>query len=125
MILDEIARALELNVWNLLSNFSRKLDPEWLTRDEQQARKRINRTSQTRKTYIYSLICQGSNVEKVIHDRQAMRSFLLDLALNSEVVQLNDNIRGIENDENVPSDNEFETDDKVLAEVEVVEMQSE
>lgn len=52
-----------------------------------------------------------------------MRSFLLELALNSKVVQLNDNKQDIEENENNFSDDEFETDDKVITEVKIVEIE--
>ena len=65
-----------------------QLDPEWLLRDEHQARKRINQISQTRQTYTYSVHCINSVAKNMIFDRQNCRENLKNLALNATNIDL-------------------------------------
>ena len=45
-----------------------QLDPEWMERDELQARKRTNHITQHEETHSYSLRCPESRVEVMIFD---------------------------------------------------------
>ena len=73
-----------------------QLDPEWLLRDELQARRRINQITQTGQTYSYSLRCIGSNAKNMIADRQNRRDLLLKQALDPTAnIEPNDIKRGI------------------------------
>ena len=63
------------------------LEPEWLKRDEDQVKKRINRIGQMKPTYTYSLHCPESTVEVTIFDRHARREALRKLALDSVGVE--------------------------------------
>ena len=76
-----------------------QLDPEWMGRDELQARKRINRITQTARTYSYSLCCPESKVEEVIFDRQGRRGHMLALSLDPANIDGRDITRGIGDDE--------------------------
>ena len=71
-----------------------QLDPEWLLRDEHQARKRINRSTQTGQTYSYSVHCTDSVAESMIFDRQNRRENLMKLALDATNTDLQvDNVQ--------------------------------
>lgn len=71
------------------------LDPDWLLRDELQARKRVNRISQTSQTYTYSLLRDGAVAEGLIFDRQNRREILVKLALESTELEVRDIVKGI------------------------------
>ena len=64
-----------------------QLEPEWLMQDEVQARARVNRISQARQTYLYSLICPESEPEIVIYKRQSAQKELLNKALESVALE--------------------------------------
>lgn len=63
-----------------------RLDPEWMDPDEQQARKRIHRITQTKQTYTYALRSKRSEVEEMTHDRQNRRVQMMKLALDSAMI---------------------------------------
>lgn len=65
-----------------------QLDPEWLLRDEHQARKRINRRTQTGQTYSYSVHFTDSVAESMIFDQQNRRENLMELALDATTADL-------------------------------------
>ena len=86
-----------------------QLDPEWMAQDELQARKRVNRLPQTGQTHTYALIAIGSDVERVIHDRQYRRSYMIEMALDPANIKDSDIKRGVGDDADDledPSDNE-------------------
>jgi SNF2 family DNA or RNA helicase len=85
-----------------------QLDPEWMSRDEQQARKRINRITQKGQTYTYALYSEGSQVEQMIHDRQNRRAHMMNLALDPNLTNVSKVTRGIGDDEDDNSDEEAE-----------------
>ena len=61
-----------------------QLDPEWMHRDQEQAKKRINRIGQNKPTSTYTLRCVGSEVERAIYDRQHRRTNLFNMALDPD-----------------------------------------
>lgn len=83
-----------------------QMEAEWYVRDERQARKRINRIPQKKKTYTYQPYCVGSTVETVIINNQMRRENLFDKVLTNveiddEQVRLN-----MGDDDESPSDKE-------------------
>lgn len=100
-----------------------QLDPEWMVRGEEQARKRINRITQLRQTHTYALIAEDSDVEKIIHDRQERRSYMIELALDPANVRDDNIARGIGDDENDlddPPDNEADPNETLGDDVEML-----
>ncbi len=82
-----------------------QLNSKWMIRDEQQTKKRINRITQTRQTYIYALLFKDSRVEKMIYDRQHKRAYMMQLALNHKEIEIEKITRDVDDDEN--DDNEL------------------
>jgi len=74
------------------------IDPEWMDRDHEQAKKRINRIGQTEKTFTYALRCVGSEVEETIYDRQNRRTHLVRQALDPDNFAQDTYTRGVGND---------------------------
>ncbi len=68
-------------------------------RDEQQARKRINRITQRNQTYIYALYFKEFEVKEIIYDRQNNRVHVIKLTLNSNIIHDHNVRREIKNDE--------------------------
>ncbi len=68
-------------------------------RDEQQARKRINKITQRDQTYIYALYFKESEVKEMIYNRQNKRAHMMKLTLNSNIIDDQDVRREIKNDE--------------------------
>ncbi len=68
-------------------------------RDEQQARKRINKITQRDQTYIYALYFKESEVKEMIYNRQNKRAHMMKLTLNSNIIDNQNVRREIENDE--------------------------
>jgi len=54
-----------------------------MKRDQEQAKKRINRIDQQKVTSTYLLQCVEFNVKQAIYDQQNQRTHLMKLALNS------------------------------------------
>ncbi len=76
-----------------------------MIRNEQQTRKKINRITQTRQTYIYALLFKDSRVEKMIYDRQHKKAYMMQLALNHKKIEIEKITRDVDDDEN--DDNEL------------------
>jgi hypothetical protein len=84
-----------------------QLNLEWLTRDELQTRKQINRITQTAQTHTYFLVSVKVKAEKLIYDRQNKRIHLLTLTLNSNNIEISDIKRKVDdNDKNENNDDE-------------------
>lgn len=76
-----------------------QLDPEWMERDQEQAKKRINRIGQKEATFTYMLRCVGSAVEETIYDRQNRRTHLVRMALDREDFSQDELKPGVDSDE--------------------------
>lgn len=76
-----------------------QLDPEWMERDQEQAKKRINRIGQRQTTHTYTLQCIGSEVEQAIYDRQNRRTHLMKVALDPDKFAEGSLKRGVGDDE--------------------------
>lgn len=75
------------------------VDAEWMNRDHEEAKKRINRLGQTYPTYTYLLVCVGSQVEQTIYARHDRQATPMKLALNPDKFRQNTYIRGVGDDE--------------------------
>jgi len=93
-----------------------QLDPEWMERDQEQAKKRINRIGQQKATSTYLLQCVGSDVEQAIYDRQNRRTHLMKLALDPDQFGQGTIKRGVGDDEDddlqiIDEEDEIEEDE--------------
>lgn len=85
-------------------------DPEWLERDEMQARKRINRITQHVPTHTYSLRAKGSVIEELIHQRQDRRAAMIAASLNADLIDRNSLAQRPEGEED-PNESAVATED--------------
>jgi hypothetical protein len=76
-----------------------QLNFEWMFRNEQQARKRINKITQKNQTYIYALYFKESEVKKMIYDWQNRRTHIMNLTFDSNIINDQNIRREIKNDE--------------------------
>lgn len=94
-----------------------QLEPEWMDRDERQARKRINRVSQTELTHTYALIFERSRIEEIIQDRQARRAYILKLVLDSANLQIDVVTREVKDVKDDKDDKDDDSDIKITNEL--------
>jgi hypothetical protein len=76
-----------------------QLNSEWLIKDESQVRKRINKITQIRQIHIYSFVFVNVRIEELIYDWQNWRTFLLNLTLNSNSIEIENIKREINDDD--------------------------
>jgi hypothetical protein len=81
-------------------------------RNEQQARKRINKITQKKQTYIYALYRKESKVKEIIYDRENRKAHMMNLTFDSNIIDDQDIRREIKNDEK--NDDDAEKDDQLI-----------
>ena len=74
------------------------VDSEWMNRDHEQAKKRINCIDQKKQMFTYTLQCVRSEVKKIIYDWQNWRMHLVQQALNSSNFVQNIYTKGVSDD---------------------------
>lgn len=77
---------LQVNVQLYVAEMTQpeQANPEWMDRDHEQAKKRINCIGQTEQTFTYALRCVGSEVKETSYDRQNRRTHLVRQALHPD-----------------------------------------
>jgi hypothetical protein len=100
----DIIKLIDVNFIMTKAKRLMQLNFEWMSRNEQQTRKRINRITQKDQTYIYVLYFEDSQVKQMIHDRQNRRAHMMNLILNLNLTNVFKVTRDIEDDENDNND---------------------
>jgi hypothetical protein len=81
-------------------------------KNEQQTRKRINKITQKKQTYIYALYRKEFKVKEIIYDRKNRRTHMMNLTFDSNIINDQDIRREIKNDEK--NDDDAEKDDQSI-----------
>jgi hypothetical protein len=100
----DIIKLIDVNFIMTKARRLMQLNFEWMSRNEQQTRKKINKIIQKDQTYIYVLYFEDSQVKQMIHDRQNRRVHMMNLILNLNLINVFKVTRDIEDDENDNSD---------------------
>ncbi len=100
----DIIKLIDVNFIMTKARRLMQLNFEWMSRNEQQIRKRINKITQKNQTYIYVLYFEDFQMKQMIHDRQNRRAHMMNLILNLNLTNVFKVTRDIENDENDNSD---------------------
>ncbi len=74
------------------------VDSEWMNRNHEQVKKRMNCIGQKAPTYTYSLQCIRLKVKKTIYDRQNWRTHLVQQTLELKTFVQNTYTRGMSDD---------------------------